>query len=215
MTARLMIVVFACLVALPAKGEFALGAKAGTLGLGLEASYQITEKWGIRGGFNQFDFDFDDDVDGVTYQGDLALDSIALMADFRPNAGGFRLTGGGLINDNAVSAVADPVPFYDIGDNTYTLEEVGVLSAKADFDSLAPYLGLGYEFGMQSRFRVSFDLGVLFQGDPSVGISSTGGTLSDSPELREDLDAEEDSFRNDLDGLELYPVVSVGFSYAF
>jgi hypothetical protein len=211
----LFISILATLLAAPAHAEFTLGGKVGTLGLGIEGTYAFSEKWGIRAGFNTFSYDFEDDVDGVSYQGDLDLSSFSLLGDFRPQGGGFRLTGGAVINGNEVGAVADPAPTYEIGDNIYTLEEVGVLSANAEFDSFAPYLGLGYDFGMQSNLRVYIDVGVLFQGDPGVGIDSTGGTLSDDPGLRADLDAEEQSFVEDLDGFELYPVLSIGLQYAF
>lgn len=193
--------------------EGSLGVKAGTLGFGVEASWRLTPKLGVRGGFNQFDYDFDDDVDGVTYQGDLELGSAALLGDVRPWAGGFRLTAGAIVNDNRIAAVADPAATYEIGDRVYTQEEAGVLSAESDFDSLAPYLGIGYDFGLGRRLSLALDLGVLFQGDPDVAIASTGGTLSDDPTLRADLAAEEQSFRDDLEGFDLYPVLSIGLAW--
>ena len=215
MKTRISVVLISLWIAGNAQAEGSFGAKAGTLGLGLEGTWQLSPRWGIRGGLNQFDYSFDDDLDGVTYDGDLELSSIAILGDYRPWSAGFRLTGGAVFNNNEISAVADPAPSYDIGDNTYTLEEVGVLSAAGDFDSIAPYLGLGYDFGMSPNLRLILDLGVLFQGDADVRIDSTGGTLSDDPGLRADLDAEEDSFRDDLDGFDLYPVLSIGVSYAF
>lgn len=195
--------------------EPTLGLKVGTLGIGVEGSYALSERWGLRGSFNTFSYGFDDDVDGVTYDGDLDLNSIALLADFRPWSSAFRISGGALVNNNEISAAADPAPTYDIGDNVYTLEEVGQLSAVADFDTVAPYLGLGWDLRMSEALRFSLDLGVLFQGEAGVSIQSTGGTLSNDPGLRADLDAEEQSFRDDLEDYDLYPVLSVGMSYAF
>ncbi|MEM9404185.1 MAG: hypothetical protein AAGA44_17080 [Pseudomonadota bacterium] len=211
----LLVGLLACLAALPARAEFSLGVKAGTLGIGVEGTYTLNEKWSLRGGLNTFEYSFDDDVDDVTYDGDLDLSSVALLGDFRPTAGGFRITGGAIINNNEIVAVADPVPTYELGENVYTLAEVGELSADVTFDDVAPYLGIGYDFGAESNWRFGFDLGVLFQGDPEPGINSTGGTLSNDPGLRADLDAEEDSFVDDLDGFDIYPVVSLGVQYAF
>ncbi|MEL6302330.1 MAG: hypothetical protein AAFV47_06290 [Pseudomonadota bacterium] len=195
--------------------EGSVGLKAGTLGIGIEGTYKISEKWGIRGGINQFDYSFDDDIDDITFDGDLELNSITLLADFRPAGGGFRITGGAVINNNEVTAVADPFADYEIGNNTYTLEEVGTLSAVADFDSVAPYIGLGYDWGLGERATISFDLGVLAQGEAAIGIDSTGGTLSNDPALRADLDIEEEIGVDDLDELELFPVLSLGFHYRF
>lgn len=198
-----------------AAAEIEVGLKAGTLGIGLEATYPLSDRWGLRGGFNQFQYEFEDDIDDVTFDGDLDLSSITLLADFRPGGGGFRLTGGAVINNNEVTALADPFDTYDIGNTTYTLEEVGELSAVADFNSAAPYLGLGYDWSVSERMAISFDLGVLAQGEADVQINSTGGTLSTDPGLLADLAIEEEIGVEDLDELELYPVVSIGLYYEF
>ena len=62
---------------------------------------------------------------------------------------------------------------------------------------------------------ISFDLGVLAQGEADVQINSTGGTLSTDPGLLADLAIEEEIGVEDLDELELYPVVSIGLYYEF
>lgn len=207
--------VAALLFAGGAYGDGSVGLKVGTLGLGLEGTYALSPKWAIRGGLNQFDYDFEDDLDGVDYDGDLELGSATLLADYRPRAAAFRFTGGVVINDNRISAVAVPVATYDIGDTVYTLQEVGTLSADVEFDSLAPYLGLGYDLGLSTRLRLSFDAGVLFQGEPDVGIDSVGGTLSNDTTLRQELDDEARLYEDDLEDYDLYPVLSIGITYRF
>lgn len=201
--------------ATPAVADTELGFKAGTLGLGVEAGFAFNERWGIRGGINQFQYDFEDDIDGVDFDGDLDLSTITLLGDYRPTGGGFRVTAGAVINSNEVGALALPVADYEIGNNFYTLEEVGDLSAVAEFDSLAPYLGLGYDWDLSDRLGLSLDLGALFQGTADISINSVGGTLSNDAVLRADLDIEESLGEEDLDDLELYPVISVGLYYAF
>lgn len=198
-----------------AHAEGTIGGKVGTLGLGLEGSYQFTDKWAVRGGFNQYDYDFEDDLDGVDFDGDLELRSITLLADYRPTAGGFRITGGAVFNENAIVAVADPAATYDIDDTIYTIEETGVLSADTEFDSVAPYLGLGYDWDVGERFLINFDLGVLFQGEAAVQFSSVGGTLSTDATFLADLEAEERFAEDDLEDYDLYPVLSIGLSYSF
>ncbi|MEM6707407.1 MAG: hypothetical protein AAF648_01345 [Pseudomonadota bacterium] len=199
----------------PTLAEFTLGPKAGTLGFGLEGSYAFNDRFGIRAGLNTFDYSWDDDLDGVSYDGDLELQSTALLLDYRPAANGFRISAGILLNGTEINGVADPAATYDIGENTYTFEESGDLSATAEFDRISPYVGIGYDFRRESAIRISFDLGVAFQGDPDVSIRTVGGTLSDDSTLRADLDAEEASFQSDLEGLDIYPVLSIGISYAF
>lgn len=198
-----------------AHAETTLGGKVGTLGVGVEGSYQFTERLGVRAGFNQYDYEFEDDLDGVDFDGDLELSSVTLLGDFRPTGGGFRITGGAVFNENAIIAVADPAATYDIGDTIYTQAETGVLSADTEFDSVAPYLGLGWDLGIGERFRINFDLGVLFQGEATVSFNTVGGTLSNDATFLADLEAEERDAEEDLEDYDLYPVLSIGFSYAF
>lgn len=215
MMIRLFVAAAAALTLPQVHAEATLGGKVGTLGLGIEGSYQFSDQWSVRGGFNQYDYDFEDDLDGIGFDGDLELSSVALLGDFRPFSGGFRITGGALSNGNAIKAVADPANTYEIGGNIYTQAETGVLSADTDFDNIAPYLGLGWDVGIGERLNLNFDLGVLFQGQASVSFNSVGGTLSDNPDFIADLEAEERLAEDDLDDYDLYPVLSIGISYAF
>lgn len=198
-----------------AHAETTIGGKVGTLGVGIEGSYQFTERLGLRAGFNQYDYEFEDDLDGVDFDGDLELSSFTLLGDFRPMGGRFRITGGAVFNENAIVAVADPTATYEIGDMIYTQAETGVLSADTEFDSVAPYLGLGWDFGVTDGFRINLDVGVLFQGEASVSFNSVGGTLSSDATFLADLEAEERLAEDDLEDYDLYPVVSIGVSYAF
>lgn len=215
MKMRMFVAAVAALTLSQAHAEATLGAKVGTLGLGVEGSYQFSDKWSVRGGLNQYDYDFEDDIDGVDFDGDLELSSAALLGDYRPFAAGFRITGGAVFNSNAIKAVADPAATYAIGNDIYTQAETGVLSADTDFDSVAPYLGLGYDVGIGERMKLNFDLGVLFQGEASVSFSSVGGTLSNDPTFLADLEEEERLAEDDLEDYDLYPVISIGISYAF
>ncbi|MEM9401541.1 MAG: hypothetical protein AAGA44_03500 [Pseudomonadota bacterium] len=208
-------VILSLAVSSAAQADTSLGVKVGTLGLGIEGTYDLSEKWGLRGAFNQYDYSYEDDLDGVDYDGDLELSSISLLADFRPFETGFRLSGGVILNDNRIQGVALPADFYDIGDQTYTQAEVGVLSATADFDDVAPYFGIGYDFNRSSNLRFNVDLGVLVQGSSSVQILSTGGTLSNDPAFQSELDAEAIAYEDDLEDYDLYPVLALGVSYAF
>lgn len=213
---RLMIMLSLGLAVAPAAfAETSLGLKVGTLGIGVEGTYELSPKWGLRGGFNRYDYGYEDDLDGVDYDGDLELSSIALLADYRPFESGFRISGGALLNDNAIKGVALPANAYDIGDETYTLAETGVLSATADFDDVSPYLGIGYDFGSSSNLRFNIELGVLLQGSPSVEILSTGGTLSSDPAFQAELESEARFYEDDLEDYDIYPVLSIGLLYTF
>ena len=104
----------------------------------------------------------------------------------------------------------------EIGGVTFTEAEVGTLKGTAELGSSAPYLGLGWAWGLaDGGLAFSLDLGVLFQDSPDIELSSTGGTLSDEDALQDALADEEAQLEDDLDQYDLYPVVSLGVLYRF
>lgn len=200
-------------------GEASLGVAASTLGLGAEAGWSFNDHLVVRAAGYAFSYSEDGEEGGIRYDGDLDLSSGALYLDWHPFGGIFRVTGGAFANANEVNAegVPDAGGTYDIGGATFTTAEVGRLGAGVDFDSVAPYLGLGWRSrgGDDGGFGFSFDLGVLFQGSPNVELSSTGGTLSGDPLLQAALQQEESDLEDDIDKYEIYPVVTLGLTYTF
>jgi hypothetical protein len=90
------------------------------------------------------------------------------------------------------------------------------------FNSLAPYLGIGWGNATRGERRLyySFDLGVVFHGSPDVdldvqGIIADVASEEASPELRTFLANEEKKLEDELEDLDLFPVVSFGLSYRF
>ena len=190
--------------------------KVSTLGLGLELSHDFTDRIGARVGFNAFSYDFDDTHSDIDYEFDLGLSSGSALVDFRPTGGGFRLTAGALMNGNEIDAVASSDNTYEIGGTTYNLADVGNLSGKVDFDSFAPYVGLGYSTpaSASGNIGVTVDVGVAFQGTPGVSMEASG-LLADDTTFQQDLAVEEQELQDELDGFELYPVVALGLQYRF
>lgn len=202
-------------------GDFSVGLRAGTLGIGVEANKSYGEKLNFRLAYNFFEQSQDVNDGDTTYTGDLELSNGGIFADYHPWAGGFRLTGGIMLNDNEVTLNAKPNALtIEIGNNTYDLNG-GQVTGVVDFNSLAPYVGMGWGRGVSSTSKWSFlfDLGVMFQGTPDVSISPVGNiTLNGFPLVSlstADIQAEIDQIKNDVEDFDLYPVVSLGFSYRF
>ena len=201
--------------------EHALGlaatAKIGTLGLGIELTKGITDNMNVRAGLNGFSYDYSSVESNVDYKFDLDLRSVSLLADWYPGSGGFRLTGGALLNGNEISGRARPTDgTYEIDGVNYDSADVGTLSAKIDFKSLAPYVGIGWgnALGTDARWHFALDVGLLFQGSPSARLSADGILASD-PVFQENLRNEQASLQNDVDDFKYYPVFSVGIGYRF
>lgn len=197
-------------------GGVAVELKAGTLGPGVEVNYAISPKFTVGLGVNKFTRSFSDTTDNIDYNVDLNLQTLALLANFHPFSGTFRLTAGVMNNGNELSMTGKGTgsDTYDIGGQTYTAAQVGTLKGKVDFNAMAPYLGMGWGKSAESGFGLTFDIGVLFQGSPNVSFSANGPIASD-PTFQANLKQEEANAEDDIKGFTAYPVVSLGLNYRF
>lgn len=207
----------ASLLGSPAHAEgWAAGAKAGTLGFGAEIYKSFGPVVNGRLALNAFSFDDTGTEDDVTYDYDVELNTMGVMVDWHLFRGAFRVTGGVLANGNEVSLTGKALGDFIIGDTPYTPEQVGNLTGTVDFDSTAPYLGIGWgnPVAMGNRLSFNVDLGVLFTGAPAVALAADGALASD-PDFQANLKREEQNLEDDLSDLELHPVIAVGVTYQF
>jgi len=184
------------------------GIKVGTPGVGVEVSIPFTTNIGGRLGVNYYTYSYDTTQEGIEYDSDLTLFSIAGLVDWHPAGGSFRLTGGLLYNGNELEGKAKGD--IKIGDNEYTDAEV---KAKVDFDDLAPYVGIGWDtsFGSERQWGFICDIGVIYHGTPSVSLKAEGT----GPALETDIEKEEDELKAAVDDYVWYPVITVGLIYKF
>lgn len=112
----------------------------------------------------------------------------------------FAVLAGSFIALSAASVSAD------IGVNL----KAGTLGAGVD---LSKGLSNKLSISLGRRFGLSADIGVLYQGSPSLSLSATGA-LND-PTLAADLEAERQSAESDLSEYKWYPVLSLGTYYRF
>lgn len=190
------------------------GVKAGTLGLGVEASWRPVPYLDVRAGANGFTFDANGTESGIDYDGDAELRTLYATANLRVPLSPFRVTAGLFANGNQLTLRSRDAASYQIGGMTYAAADVGSLTAKADFDSVAPYAGVGLDFRIFDTLGLHFDLGVLVQGSPSMSLSADGPLASNAQFLAE-LEAERQELEREVEDYEYYPVVSVGLSFNF
>ena len=195
-----------------------IGAKVSTLGIGVEVRRSFGDAFALRGVLNRYSYAVNEDVDDVAYEGDLDLQSAGLIADWHPAGSSFRISAGLLFNGNELTVDAEPSGgTFEFDGQTYTAAEIGTAQGDTDFNTLSPYLGMGFgrDFGSDSQFGVSLDVGVLFQGEPKFNLDVTCGSAV--PELRctqlvDDVEAERRQFEDDAKKLAFYPVLSLGFT---
>jgi len=190
-----------------------LGVKAGTLGLGAEITKSFTETLNGRVGFNSYKFTTSGKEGDVDYDIDMKWQSTALLLDWHPGGGSFRLTAGYMLNGNKLEMTAKPTSQYTIGDNTYNLGDVGTLTGTVDMDN-GPYVGLGWGNASKKGFGFSFELGAIYQGSPKVKLNATG-TLATDPTFQADMAKEEKKAQDSLDSFKWYPQIALGLSYGF
>ena len=200
-----------------ANDDFWVGLKAGTLGYGGEVAWKPLEWLDVRAGANFYDYEDSGAQAGINYDGTLALDTIYVTGNFRFLLSPFRLTAGAFANNNEVRLVSQSMPAYDLGNTQgYSAAEVGTLQSVASFDSISPYFGAGYDFSLMDRLGLSLDFGVLWQGEPTVTMTSNGTlALSNDAGFMQDLADEGRELEDELKDMKAYPVISIGFHFNF
>lgn len=190
-------------------GRLALKVDAGTLGFGGEFVISVVEKLNVRAGLNTFTFPYtyEDTEQEMEADIDLTLNSISVLADFYPGKKStFHLSGGVIVNNNAVDMTITPTGTYEVGVKTFTSDEIGVLDGVVDFAKVNPYIGLGWGKATNPNKRVgfNFDLGVIYQDSPNIDFEATG-MISGT--------ADQDVvFEESLQDLKFFPVMKLGLS---
>ena len=193
--------------------------KAGTLGAGLDISKGISESVALRLQANALNYDRDITESDVDYNSDLELKSAGLLLDWHPFRGVFRVSAGAFWNGNEATAVGRPTGgTYEINGVTYPSAAVGSLNGQIDFESVAPYFGIGFASAPKAGrgMTFSFDLGVLYQGEPNVALTAVCGVPGPTcTQLQNDVAAEQASLQEEVSDYKFYPVVSFGIGYRF
>lgn len=204
---------------------YAITGKVSTLGFGIEGTGAISPNFNGRLGFNYFDFGINTEQADIDYDADVRLLSATALVDWFPSRRSeFRLTGGLAYNNNKVEGTARSAETLEIGGVEFPLALVGQLEGELTFpNTISPYIGIGYGNPVRQgrQFGFSIDLGILFAGSPQVDLNATGpvGTLVGAPVvgpfLQDALRREEEDLEDELRGLRIYPVLSIGVSYQF
>ncbi len=213
----LLMICLSASFALADPGDIALGVKAGTLGLGAEATVGLLPALNLRAGANTFSVDFETNTSDIDYDLEVDMLSFPVVIDLHPfKDSGFRISAGVLFNKNKANAEGSSQSSYTIGGTEYTAAELGTLTGKIDYNDLAPYVGIGWgnAVGKNKQWSFSFDFGVVFQGKPNIDLAANGPLASD-PTFQANLTKEKQALEDELDDYKYYPVISLGITYKF
>ena len=159
-------------------------------------------------------FGFDSEESGIDYEFDFVWDSQSVAVDVHPFRGAWRVTGGLLRNDNHLKALAQSMNGITIGEITYSLDEVGQLRGRVEFDDTAPFVGVGWDWSKRKRFGLSFDIGVVKQGTPEVTLVANG-PIAEHPIFQQNLALEQEELQESLDDFDLLPFATLGLVFRF
>lgn len=195
----------------------AVGATAGTTGVGFEAQLNLGQVFVLRANIDQLDHDIDETYDGIDYSGAFAFDTVGGFVDLHPFGNAFLISGGAYLGDRDIGLGATPTVPVEIGGTIYSPSQVGTLSGAIKLQDIAPFVGVGWDDTFTRKGPLGFRaiVGVAFSDTPDVVLESTGGSLSNNATFQDRLDDEAREIQNDVEGYGFFPVVQVGLNYRF
>lgn len=220
--------------------DLGVGVRASTLGLGAELSITMLDRLNLRIPVSGFDYSDDITEDDIRYDADLELLTVGLLADYHVFGGGFHVTGGVASNGNELNLLASEATgneSFEVGNQTYVSDPNDPFELRAGlaFNSVAPYVGLGWGNAARgdSAFYFKFEAGALFQGSPKASASASGSACNastqtcsltsfdvegDDPraqQFRQELEQERQTIEEQIDEFDIYPVVGLSIGYRF
>ena len=208
--------VFAALTVPAMAGGVEAGLSIGTLGYGPQVVWTLVPNtFDARLSVGLLNYSYNTTSNGLQYNGHLKLQNAGLLADWHPFAGSFHLTAGAYYNDNRFDLSGQAsAGSYTFNGTTYTVAEAGSVSARVTFNSVAPYLGLGWSnAGDGPGLHFTSDIGVMYQGKPTASVTATNPTQN--AQLAADVAASQAQLQSDLNSFQWYPVLQFGVNYRF
>ena len=195
----------------------AVGATAGTSGVGLDVQVKIGPIFTLRGSLDRLTHSADESYDGIDYRGDLTFDTVGAFIDMHPLANGLLISGGAYVGDRDIALAATPTGPVDIGGQTWTPGQVGTLNGAIKLSGVAPFVGIGWDdtFYRSGRWGFRAVAGVAWSDAPEVVLTSTGGSLSNDPTFQARLRDESRDISEEAEGYGLFPIIQVGLNYKF
>lgn len=191
----------------------------GTQGIGAGVSIRLNETSALRLELNGLSVSKDFDEDGTQYEGKLKNTSIAALYDwhFSP-ASSLRATAGLVFNDGGMHATGTSgvAGTYTVGGTTVSAGAGERVDVNADFRKISPYVGIGWsKVAKEKGFSVFGDIGAFYaKPDVRLSLSPALGAAVNAAD-RNAVEREADKIQDRFDKLKWYPVLRIGFNYAF
>jgi len=197
---------------LPSKGplKVALGIQVGTLGPGLNLSFEYFTKWNFRltGTYLQVNYNEDNTDLGYLFESTARTGAIGVYADWFPfnKARGIGFTAGLAYSFIQLDASGKSNKSYMANDFEVTADQIGTISTAFTTNPVMPYLGLGFGRSVPNKVvNFRFELGAFYMGSPKVAMDATG-LVQQTVEERQKI---EDNLKNYM----FYPTMTFNLNF--
>lgn len=197
--------------------SLAIGARAGTLGIGPEVAVGLSDWLAVRGGIGYFPLDLDDvELEDLTYAVDPPKTYSSLGVDFYPGGGPFRLMGGLIFRSGNIEVSTSVSPGDEVGGIVMPMG--GGITGEVEQETRGPFFGIGFGKHTSGGFGLFLDLAVAVLGSPEV-VLSPDAQLAQVPGITQALAQEEERIKDEISSylgddekyLEYWPILSLGF----
>jgi hypothetical protein len=213
-----------------------IGVKASFLGGGVEGAVRVNRFANVRGGFNLFSYHRDFNKDSINYVGQLDFKTVEGHFDIFPFAGKFHVSPGILAyvgNPITASAAVPAGHSFTLGGTTYYSDPNAPTTGNGNikFNQVSPMATFGWGNLVprnHSHFSVPFELGAVFQGSPKATLGLAGNVcdalqpvavncrpVASDPTVQSNVISEQTKLNNSMSFFKIYPIISIGFGYAF
>lgn len=183
------------------------GAEVGvsTLGGFIAPTYDLNDRVKLRAPIYFGSYDGDDSYEGNDLSYGLDLQSTALLVDYHPFHGKFRVTGGLAFGGYEANAtVTNP----ELGDYNFTGEYDFRLEQKS---TVAPVLAVGYVQPLTQNISLVGEMGGKFS---TYRVGTNLDAIAD-PLERENMADEIAEINDDLKDIKVTPFLSAGIKFSF
>lgn len=188
----------------------------GTMGVGgLISLPLVRHTLNINLGFSDFSYSTNIHADGTKFHSELWLGGAPVIFNYFPFHNNFSLNAGFFINRNRVTATGVPGDAgYTINGNYYSAAEVGNMSGRTQFKSIAPYVGIGYGDPFEGgRWSFIANIGAIYEGSPGIRLNADGAAYNVA--LANDVNHLQSRLNHEVNFLNWWPVATIGIAYRF
>ena len=184
------------------------GVHVSTIGDGITLEKPLLYDFSVRVNTGAMSVSQQLSYDNNRYTSTNRYSNVAVIGDYRPSAGRYRISAGLVFGSDRIDNVArDEGAQIRIGNGIYPSSGTGTVLARLRFDRPSIYAGVGTGTGLIKGFALAFDGGVLVRNGTTT-VSATG-PLASNPAFQADMRRLQGEFRTHI----VVPVFSVGLVY--